>query len=216
MVASLGSRDQARLAAQGMESIPPEQGMQVLGRLLGQGATQVGVLPVNWSKFFQQFPKGVAKPFLESFAAAVEEPFKQETEFLQQLKAAQNSDRRALLIAHIQTEVAKVLGLDSLQLLEPQQSFFDTGMDSLMAVELKNRLESTLGSSLPATLAFDYPTLEALVDYLAKEVMKFSDESAVELQETNNEELVAESNLDDLSDSEAEALLLSKLDSMRY
>ena len=56
------------------------------------------------------------------------------------------------------------------------------------------------------------------MDYLAKEVMReeFSNESAVELQESNNEELVAESNLDDLSDSEAEALLLSKLDSMRY
>ncbi|MBV8886873.1 MAG: type I polyketide synthase [Chroococcidiopsidaceae cyanobacterium CP_BM_RX_35] len=215
MVASLGSRDQARLAAQGMESIPLDRGLQVLG-LLGQDAAQVGVLPVNWSKFFQQLPEGLASPFLQSFAVAFEEPSAQQTEFLQQLKAAPVSTRRALLIAHIQTEVAKVLGLDSCQLL-PQQGFSDIGMDSLMAVELKNRLERTLGSSLPATLAFDYPTIEALVDYLSSVVMTFSDESAVELQKSNNEQqVVAESNLDHLSDSEAEALLLSKLDSMRY
>ncbi|MCC5670510.1 acyl carrier protein [Nostoc sp. CHAB 5784] len=65
-------------------------------------------------------------------------------------------------------------------------------MDSLMAVELKNRLESTLSCSLPATLVFDYPTIEALVDYLLKDAIAslISDESAVESQETNHEEQV--------------------------
>ncbi|WP_026736723.1 type I polyketide synthase [Fischerella sp. PCC 9605] len=221
MAASLTSRDQARFTAQGVEPIPAQQGMQVLGNLLAQqSTTQVGVLPVNWSKFLQQFPQSLASPFLESFAAAFEEPSAQPTKlFLQQLEAAPVSDRRTLLIAHIQTEITKVMGLDSFQLPDPQQGFFDMGMDSLMLVELRNRLESTLGYSLPATLPFDYPTVEALVDYLAKEVMEIelSNESAVELQKSNNEEqVVAESNLDHLSDNEAEALLLSKLDSMRY
>lgn len=222
MAASLTSRDQARFTAQGIEPIPAQQGMQILGNLLAQqGTTQVGVLPVNWSKFLKQFPQSVASPFLESFAAGFEEPSApQPTKlFLQQLEAAPVSDRRTLLIAHIQTEVAKVMGLDSSQLPDPQQGFFDMGMDSLMLVELKNRLESTLDSSLPATLPFDYPTVEAVVDYLVKEVMEieFSNESAVELQTSNNEEqVVTESNLDHLSDNEAEALLLSKLDSMRY
>lgn len=217
MATSLGNRDQARLAAQGMESIPLEQGLQILGNLLKQDITQIGVLPVNWSKFCQQFPQGVVSPFLESFIAIDQEPSLPRTKFLQQLEATSLNERQTLLIAHIQTEVIKLLGID-LSELEPQQGFLDLGMDSLMAVELKNRLESTLSCSLPATLVFDYPTIEALVDYLLKEaIAAFADESAVESQKTNHEEqVVAESYIDDLSDSEAEALLLGKLNSMRY
>ncbi|MBW4615278.1 MAG: type I polyketide synthase [Desmonostoc vinosum HA7617-LM4] len=206
MATSLGNRDQARLTAQGMESIPLEQGLQILGNLLGQDTSQVGVLPVNWS----QFPQGVASPFLESFIAD-QEPSSQRTKFLQQLDAAPVKERQTLLIAHIRTEVAQLLGIDFSQ-IEQQQGFLDLGMDSLMTVELKNRLESTLSCSLPTTLVFDYPTIEALVDYLLQ-----SDESAMESPTTNHEEQAeTESYLDDLSDSEAEALLLGKLDSMRY
>ncbi|MCC5609394.1 beta-ketoacyl reductase [Nostoc sp. CHAB 5834] len=247
MATSLANRDQARLAAQGMESIPLEQGLQILGNLLGQDRSQVGVLPVNWSKFCEQFPEGVVSPFLESFIAIDKKPSFQRTQFLQQLEAASVNERQTLLIAHIQTELVKLLGIDASE-LEPQQGFLDLGMDSLMAVELKNRLESTLSCSLPSTLVFDYPTIEALVDYLLKDAIPslreaslsetltrtptvsfstrrsananaslISDESAVESQQTNHEEQVGnESYIDDLSDSEAEALLLGKLNSMRY
>ena len=217
MATSLGNRHQARLAAQGIESIPLEQGLQILGNLLGKDTAQVGVLPVNWSKFCQQIPQGVVLPFLESFIAIDKKPLLQRTKFLQQLEIAPVNERQTLLIAHIQTELVKLLGIDSSE-LEPQQGFLDLGMDSLMAVELKNRLESTLSCSLPATLVFDYPTIEALVDYLLKEaIAAFSDESAMELEGTNYEEqVVAKSYFDDLSDSEAEALLLGKLESMRY
>jgi acyl carrier protein len=200
-----------------MESIPLEQGLEILGKFLGQDGTQVGVLPVNWSKFCQQFPQGVTSRFLESFAIPLAETSVRQTEFLQQLETAPVNQRRSLLMTGIQTEVSKLLGFDVGQ-LEPQQSFFDMGMDSLMAVELKNHLERIIGCSLPVTLAFDHPTLEGLVDYLMKAISaEFSHESAVELEETNNEEqIVAESDLDDLSDSEAEALLIGKLESMRY
>ncbi|AUB35345.1 Non-ribosomal peptide synthetase component F [Nostoc flagelliforme CCNUN1] len=225
MATSLGNRDQARLAAQGMESIPLEQGLQILGNLLGQDRSQVGVLPVNWSKFCEQFPEGVVSPFLESFIARDKKPSLQRTQLLQQLEASPVNERQTLLIAHIQTELVKLLGIDASE-LEPQQGFLDLGMDSLMAVELKNRLESTLSCSLPSTLVFDYPTIEALVDYLLKDAIPsvsfanaslISDESAVESQETNHEEqVVTDSYLDDLSDSEAEELLLGKLNSMRY
>lgn len=217
MATSLGNHHQARLAAQGIESIPLDQGLQILGNLLGKDTAQVGVLPVNWSKFCQQIPQGVVLPFLESFIAIDNKPSLQRTKFLQQLEATSVNERQTLLIAHVQTELVKLLGIDSSE-LEPQQGFLDLGMDSLMAVELKNRLESTLSCSLPATLVFDYPTIEALVDYLLKEaIAAFSDESAVESEKTNYEEqVVAESYLDDLSDSEAEALLLGRLDSMRY
>ncbi len=92
------------------------------------------------------------------------------------------------------------------------------GMDSLTSLELRNRLQTSLGYSMPLTLAFDYPTVEAFVDYLATEVLsiEFSHESALKTESNNQGQVVAQSNLEELSDSEAEALLLSKLESMRY
>lgn len=63
--------------------------------------------------------------------------------------------------------MAKVLGFSSSDAITPQENFADLGMDSLMATELKNSLESSLNCSIPLTLAFDYPTVEALANYLA-------------------------------------------------
>jgi acyl carrier protein len=52
-----------------------------------------------------------------------------------------------------------------------RERFFDIGMDSLTALEFRNRLESDLETALPATLAFDYPTLEALGNHLAESLL---------------------------------------------
>lgn len=220
MAAALSSREQARWAAQGVKTIAPDQGLQVLTELLESSIAQVGVLPVEWSKFLSQFPQEVEFPFLESFAATVEPSPAQRSEFRQQLDVTPAAKRRSMLMAHVQSEIAKVLNLSTVAEIDPHQGFLDLGMDSLMAVELRNRLQTSLECTVPASLAFDYPTVTALVDYLAEAV------APVELAPVTPEEPVAptvaeaspivESALDELSDSEAEALLLSKLERMRY
>ncbi|MCC5625449.1 acyl carrier protein, partial [Nostoc sp. CHAB 5715] len=68
-------------------------------------------------------------------------------------------------------QVSKVLGLPACDSLELKQGFSHMGMDSLMALELKNSLQTSLQHSLPSTLVFDYPSVEVLVEYLAKEVL---------------------------------------------
>jgi hypothetical protein len=77
-----------------------------------------------------------------------------------------------MLQGYIQSEVARVLGLEPSRLLNPREGLFQMGMDSLMAVELKNRLETGVEQTLPATLTFDYPTIETLTGYLATDVLK--------------------------------------------
>ena len=59
------------------------------------------------------------------------------------------------------------MGLASPQLLDPTAGFFQSGMDSLMSVTLQRALSDSLGETLPASVVFDYPTVEALSDYLA-------------------------------------------------
>lgn len=75
------------------------------------------------------------------------------------------------LIAHIQQEVSAILGLEPSQVPHPEQGFFQLGMDSLMAVELKTRLEKQLQEPLPKTVAFNYPTIAALAGYLTREIL---------------------------------------------
>jgi acyl carrier protein len=50
--------------------------------------------------------------------------------------------------------------------LDPQQGFFEIGMDSLTSMELKNRLQKSLHMNLPNTLTFDYPTTDAVIEYV--------------------------------------------------
>ena len=75
--------------------------------------------------------------------------------------------RRALLRDHVGLLVAAVMGLPSPQSLNPSADFFELGMDSLMNVILQRALTETLGEALPSSVVFDYPTVEALADYLA-------------------------------------------------
>ena len=64
-------------------------------------------------------------------------------------------------------QVAAAMGLASPQSLDPSAGFFQSGMDSLMSVTLQRALGDSLGEALPASVVFDYPTVDALAGYLA-------------------------------------------------
>jgi malonyl CoA-acyl carrier protein transacylase len=132
---------------------------------------------------------------------------------LELLEKTPPEERLAFLIAHLQSEVAALLHLDPSNLPDPSLGFFDMGMDSLLAVELKRRLETSLGNSVSATLAFNYPNIESLAKYLLKDVLNLSvmETSNSDFRENNSELALVATKVEHLSDEEAEALLLQKL-----
>ncbi|MDF5730186.1 MAG: type I polyketide synthase, partial [Rhizonema sp. PD38] len=214
---------QTRLRRKGLQGLPPEQAISALESLLGANCVQTSVADVDWSLFKEVYEIRGKRSLLELLAIqshAAKLPPLAQPEILQQLQAVGTSEspterfheRISLLIAYIQGEVAKVLGLEPSNLPDPQQGFFDMGMDSLMAVEFKNRLEVSLGTSVPVTLMFDFPTIKDLAWYVAKEVMGW------ELTEEGDSELLREeelakalSEVEELSEEKVDASIAEEL-----
>ena len=129
-------------------------------------------------------------------------------DLLRQLAATPPTQHRRVLATHIREQAGLVMGLPPGTFTDLRQPLNTLGLDSLMAVELRNALSRNVGATLPATLVFDYPTIEALVDYLSSDVLHLQTEAPA--QERGEPVKVAD-DLVALTDEEAEALLLQEL-----
>jgi acyl carrier protein len=98
--------------------------------------------------------------------------------------------RRDMLVEHIGSVTASVMGMPPSQSLAPSTNFIQLGMNSLMSVLLQRTLSQTLGETLPPSLVFDYPTIEAVGDYLATllpELMQATDQHIADAHENPTE-----------------------------
>ena len=152
--------------ATGVGTIRPEDGLDALEQLLLQSAPQVAMIPIHWPEFLDRTGSWT---FLDEFRRASPPKVEITPPFVETLMAAPAGDRRSLLRTHIGAQVEQVLRTNTSASFSSRQGFFEMGMDSLTAVELKNRVQTSLGCRLPSTVAFECPTIDALVDYLAKE-----------------------------------------------
>ncbi|MCZ0975412.1 beta-ketoacyl synthase N-terminal-like domain-containing protein [Streptomyces albulus] len=95
------------------------------------------------------------------------------------LGALSADERERVVLQTVQEEAAKTLGLDSADGIEARRAFRDVGFDSLMSVELRNRLATVTGLALPTTLLFDHPTPSAVTAYLLAEILGTEQTTAV-------------------------------------
>jgi acyl carrier protein len=190
----------------------------MLQNLLSQDNPQAAVLPINWSSYQSRFAADHVPSLFVDLVREVQRPDQpsstQGTDLLKRLAEAPPSKQPSLLLAHLREQASKVLGLGLEKSIDPQQPLNEIGLDSLMAVELRNALSNSVRASLPATLLFDYPTLEALADYLTREVLLLTTAHKSE-PEPASKQAVAITELESLSDEEAEALLLAELTQMK-
>uniref|UniRef100_UPI000A44E309 SDR family NAD(P)-dependent oxidoreductase n=1 Tax=Streptomyces atriruber TaxID=545121 RepID=UPI000A44E309 len=86
------------------------------------------------------------------------------------LADADPRDRKRMLLDAVRTQVAAVLGHDSAEAVVIDRQFLDMGLDSVTAVELRNRLNGVTGLRLPVTVIFDHPTVNGLVGHLGAQL----------------------------------------------
>ncbi|MDJ0517581.1 MAG: beta-ketoacyl synthase N-terminal-like domain-containing protein [Trichodesmium sp. MO_231.B1] len=150
-----------------------------------------------------------------NFVTQVEEleQSKTHSEFIQSLEKTPQKERRNILINHLQNQIATVLGLPPSELPDPEIGFFEMGMDSLMAVELKKRLEKTLLISLSPTLAFNYPNIYALSSYIIEDILGFNEtkNEAIKSTKNNKDTINLLSEIEELSEDEIEASIFEEI-----
>ncbi len=163
---------QRALQRAGVESLEPQEALAALGRLMAAPPTQCAVARLEPSRFREVFELKGRRPFLERLQPAAHLSGVDPTPaaasagsgLRRQLQQAPAGEQLRLLGAYLQAQVAAILGFAEPQAVPAQSGFFELGMDSLMAVELKNRLAAELALPLRSTLAFDFPTVSKLFE----------------------------------------------------
>lgn len=154
-------------ARQGIQAISPQRGTALFAWLCNRSDAAVAVLDVDWAAF--RHAKGGRDLALLRQLSTVSQAATNERPELDRnldLVAIGPAERRKSLDGIVRNAVAAVLKIAPSR-LDERKVLGDMGLGSLLAIELRNRLEADLRRPLPATLAWNYPTMEAIVGYLS-------------------------------------------------
>jgi acyl carrier protein len=160
-----------RLSHRGIESFTPEDGTALFARLLARPRAEVGLLRMSVRQWVEFYPSAAAAPFLSELSDEEGRPgsAKVAGRFRETLEGLLPWERRAALERHILECLALVLRLP-LERIDARAPFGGYGMDSLMSLEIRNRLEPSLGLKLSAALLYTHPNASALVEHLLVEL----------------------------------------------
>ncbi len=166
-MAAEDARRGARLAGQGILGLSTKAAFDGLKALLALEIPVGCVMPMDWKRFAQAFASST-DPY---FAAVVpaSDGGKAEgagTRFADRFAQTAEGERAALLRNWLQEIGKEVLGFSDKDQLLPEQPLMEQGLDSLMAVDIRNRLNRELGQTLPAAVLFNYPTIQSLAGYI--------------------------------------------------
>ena len=195
----------------GIELITPEVGMQVLSRVLQQRPAHLTAITANWAVARETSPLGTMPPMFSQLLEQAEEVATDDTNtdnvvLLQQLSEASAAERQQLLTSHLQELVARVLQLDASQ-FSGQQSLTSLGLDSMMAIEVKHRIESTLKVDVSVLELLQEVTIVQLSTRILASLQL--DESIAVDTEASTEDI---QQLIDLTDSDELERLLAELE----
>jgi microcystin synthetase protein McyG len=179
-----GAWDEIRMASaearssfreSGLLSMPSDWALDALGRLLAADAPRAIAARIDWTLYKPLLESHGARPILSEVGLAprpAEAPKAQsavpdaKSSLIDRLAAAPPAARRALVQGFVVAAAAAVLGTEE-SAVKPGLDLFEIGMDSLMAIALRRRLEAGVGKALPSNLIFNNPRVEVLTTLVA-------------------------------------------------
>jgi acyl carrier protein len=179
-----------------MHPLAPARALSALDRLFEKnGPAQVVAMSVDWTQLARSFngqpPPALISDLIREKARPTATKEARESGprlSMQELLASPPARRHALLLAHVQKSLARVMALEAPE-LDPEESMSNLGLDSLMALELQHSLEESFGTKLPIELLMGMPSLNEFVTRLLAILAKPAVHTAPELTpETTDEE----------------------------
>ncbi|MEB3341934.1 SDR family NAD(P)-dependent oxidoreductase [Okeania sp.] len=160
-----------RLAKQGVGAITPGQILESLELLMSGKAAQdieVGVVPIDWSAWQDRVSKW---RFLADWQRSVVEVTATETKLLEQLKESSPEEQEKILVDYLKGKVANIFGMTGSETISIEESLTTMGLDSLMAVELRNLIQKELGFDVPMQTIIEGISISEIVDLVSKQLL---------------------------------------------
>jgi short-subunit dehydrogenase/acyl carrier protein len=159
------------LGKHGIMPMPPELAVAALQQSLDRDETVLVAANIDWTRFAPSFSAIRRQPLLndlpEAQVASTSEEISEKEDLriklVERLGNLSQDQRKRTLLDLVNSQAATVLRLAS---VEPDRSLYEVGLDSLMSVELRNRLSIATGLRLPATTTLDYQTPRKLAAFL--------------------------------------------------
>ncbi len=238
MLEQLSAAAKSRIARQGIQPMASAAALAALGAALLSGRSRVMIAEAQWESYLEQFPSGSPAHvfFSEYFSSGNSDsglisnkrekgnaPFAQanrDAEEIVAIRGAARAERLPRMEAFVLALARKVLGLSLEHHISGEMPLQQVGLDSLMALELRNLLAQALGCPLKATLLFDYPTIRGLAQYLLALAVPETKETGQDAEKlrtgrqpnpAEGKDQVEDMDFSAMSDAEAEELLVAEL-----
>ncbi|MGC1783113.1 MAG: SDR family NAD(P)-dependent oxidoreductase [Acidobacteriaceae bacterium] len=218
MAARLTPEQAGRWARQGAKLMQPAAALSALEKAIASGRSQLAILYMDWKEFFAD--KATRRDAALVAELRASEPAKETTRdsasaeqrILEVIQSAPAADRKFLVSAHVKACARRTLGLEESAAIADDIPLQEIGLDSLMALEMRNELAQSLGLSLAAGLLFDYPAVNALTEHLLALLPDLESRRAEARPKIDPGPSLAD--VKSLSEEEAENLLIQELDGL--
>jgi acyl carrier protein len=174
------------LTRQGIMPFTPEQGVRLMARMLDLDLVQFVGIAMDWGKLLGSY----TPPMLSRLSEEVlDGPTKKDSSVRKDILAAEPEERRSLVEGFLVEQIASVLKCSPSR-VDTHEPLGRLGIDSLMAVELKNRVEDDLETPLPVTALLQGPSLSQLATQFVERLDAPADDAPVAPEEDGLEEQV--------------------------
>ncbi|HKR13749.1 MAG TPA: beta-ketoacyl reductase, partial [Pyrinomonadaceae bacterium] len=190
-----------RLAPRGIDAIEPEQGWRVLEMIFNHSAAQVGVVPIDWERW-QRLYTGKVPPLMDQLMRSSRPASQRRRDLIESFFGVEPNKQQEQLEEYLVHEAARVLRMDPAS-LDRQQPLSNFGLDSIMTVELRDRIDADWQVRVPLVEFFREPTIARLSAIMLEQLRSLRPAQ----QSSPTDPVALLKRLDQMSETEMDKLL---------